>query len=69
MFPWYIKNTIIQKKSYNFNIKLNYDFKTWKNKTNITLAMVRVIVITPMEPFSWHIYRIKNQQKWTKGGP
>jgi hypothetical protein len=33
-------------KSYNFNIKLNYDFKIWKNQANITLAMVCVIVIT-----------------------
>jgi len=35
------------KKSYNFNIKLNYDFKTWKNQANATLAMVHVIVTTP----------------------
>jgi hypothetical protein len=33
-------------KSYNFNIKLNYDFKIWKNQTNITLAMVYIIVTT-----------------------
>jgi hypothetical protein len=34
-------------KSYNFNIKLNYDFKTWKNQAIITLVMVHVIVIAP----------------------
>jgi hypothetical protein len=27
-------------------MKLNYDFKTWKNKANVTFVMVRVIVIT-----------------------
>jgi len=48
IFPWYIKNKTIKKKSYNFNIKLNYDFKTWKNQVNVTLAMVCVIVIAPM---------------------
>jgi hypothetical protein len=34
-------------KSYNFNIKLNYDFKTWKNQLSITLDMVHVIVTAP----------------------
>jgi hypothetical protein len=34
-------------KFYNFNIKLNYDFKTWKNQASVTLAMVCVIVIAP----------------------
>jgi hypothetical protein len=33
---------------YNFNIKLNYKFKTWKNQISITLVMVRVIVTTCM---------------------
>jgi len=42
----YLKYNYINK-SYNFNIKLNYDFKTWKNQTNITLGMVCVIVTTP----------------------
>jgi hypothetical protein len=37
------------KKSYNFNIKLNYDFKTWKNQASITLAMVCDIVIAPKQ--------------------
>ncbi len=41
MFPWY-------KKIYNFNIKLNYNVKTWKNQTSNTLVMVRVIVTTPL---------------------
>jgi hypothetical protein len=42
MFPWYIKNTTIYiNKSYNFNIKINYDLKGI-----VTLAMVCVIVTT-----------------------
>jgi hypothetical protein len=39
MFPWYIKKNYINK-SYNFNIKLNY-------QASVTLAMVHVIVIAP----------------------
>jgi hypothetical protein len=35
-------------KFYNFNIKLNYGFKTWKNQASITLVMVCVIVIAPI---------------------
>jgi len=34
-------------KSYNFIIKLNYDFKTRKKQLSITLIMVRLIMITP----------------------
>jgi hypothetical protein len=30
-----------------FNTKLSYDFKTWKNQTSVTLDMVCVIVTTP----------------------
>jgi hypothetical protein len=38
----------LYKKNYNFNIKLNYKFKTWKNLTIVTLVMVCVIVTTPI---------------------
>jgi len=31
----------------NFNIKLNYDFKIWKNQANVALVMVHVIMATP----------------------
>jgi hypothetical protein len=41
------KNTTIFK-ILQFNIKLNYNFKTWKNQVNITLAMVHVIVTAPI---------------------
>jgi hypothetical protein len=47
MFPWDIKNTTIEKKYYNFNIKLNYNFKTWKNQGSVTFVMVCVIMIAP----------------------
>jgi hypothetical protein len=36
------------KKSYNFNITLNYNFNTRKNQASVTLAMVHVIVTTPL---------------------
>jgi hypothetical protein len=39
----YLKYNYINK-SYNFNIKLNYDFKTWKNQASATLVMVHVIM-------------------------
>jgi hypothetical protein len=44
----YLKYKYI-KNIYNFNIRLNYDFKTLKNQTSVTLAMVHVIVIAPIE--------------------
>jgi hypothetical protein len=42
----YLKYNYIDK-SYNFNIKLIYDFKTWKNQTSITFVMVCVIITPP----------------------
>jgi hypothetical protein len=48
MFPWYIKKYHYINKSNNFNIKLNYDLKTWKKQTSVILVMVRVIVIAPL---------------------
>jgi len=47
IFPWYIKSINIFLKITFFNIKLNYNFKTWKNQANVTLAMVCVILIAP----------------------
>jgi hypothetical protein len=44
-----------EKKSYNFNIRLNLNFKIWKNQASITLAMICVIVITPWCGFFSHI--------------
>jgi hypothetical protein len=38
MVSWYIKNIYIIKY-YNFEIKLNYDFKTWKNQASVWLAI------------------------------
>ncbi len=48
MFPWYILYNYINK-FYNFSIRLNYGFKTWKNQVSVKLDMIRVIVIPPMK--------------------
>ncbi len=37
------------------NIKSNYDFKTQKNLTNITLDMVRVIMTAPSHHVKNHL--------------
>jgi hypothetical protein len=38
MFHDKLKIQQYKNKSYNFNIKLNYDFKTWKNQASITFV-------------------------------
>jgi len=54
------------KKSYNLKIKLIYDLKIWKSQTNITLAMLHVIVTTLHKQLTQNtcknqVYNVKNE--------